>query len=156
MLKNDASKSVFNANSNTRGNDKEPLVAPSQEVLESEHFQIKVRNATNLAFIEAKEAHRNKGVYAKNEPREYSTRMFQRDIEDTIYEFDNVYQFDNDDCLRKMSLPDLSEALGDDTRWLRDFMSQHRKRKDYYKLIWLAVFIGIIKPYAYEGLISIY
>lgn len=127
------------------------IIVPSQAILASEAFQRKLRE--NLI-----EVYRGKAqAYKKSSGLNYSSRKFQRFIEDTLYEYKgDIYICDDKGHLVKHRWPNLSHALGDDARTLRDFMARHRPRRDLYKLTVKAVFIGIVKPLFYAELMRIH
>ena len=127
------------------------IIAPSQAVLENEGFQIKLRDAINRIYAEVTRTYNQKcGL-------NYSSRKYQDHICARLYDYKgDIYICDDDGRFHKHKLPDVSQVLGYDARFLRDFMRQHRTRRDFYKLFILAVFVGILEPWSYEGLISVY
>ncbi|WP_086930215.1 hypothetical protein [Agarilytica rhodophyticola] len=136
---------------NRESKDTPIIIAPSHMVLDHDAFQRKLRDEINREYAEAKLEYESRFELA------YSSRKFYRFIGDTLYDYPgDIYTCDEQGCFRKHQFPDVSEALGDDARWLRGFMKQHRPRRDRYKLMLLAVFIGIRKPFSYEWLITIY
>ena len=130
------------------------IVAPSQMVLKSEKFQIKLRDRIVADYAELKQA------YAARTGRFFSSPMYQEHICRTLCDYDgDIYRCDEQGSFHKRMPPNdhfsLYYSLGEGARWLRDFMALHRERRDYYKLELLALYIGIRKPLAYEGLITL-
>ncbi len=134
--------------------DNKAIVVPPQQILNSEIFQVRLRELKLSDYEIAKR------VFEQGTGKRYSSRKHQDTICHVLYTNTgsiycskiektselNAFQ----SSMRKLLLPDVNQALGDDARWMRLFLTKHNKRRDSFKLALLSVDYLAVHGNVYE------
>lgn len=134
--------------------DNEAIVVPPQQILNSEIFQVRLRELKLSDYEIAKR------VFEQGTGKRYSSRKHQDAICHVLYaNMDNIYSSKIEKAdephayqssMRKLLLPDVNQSLGDDSRWMRLFLTKHNKRRDIFKLTLLSADYLAVHGNVYE------
>lgn len=134
---------------NTLNAKKKIIIVPPNTLLNINSYQEDLQDLIKSMYRDIKQ------VYEEQETTRYSSRKFQRNIGDTLYDGGQLYGYSGQGKLCPIPLGNTDDGLGQDSRWLRSYLREgHCSRRGIYKLMLLSAFVAIKNPQAYRKLVG--